>query len=134
MSGILVDSSVIIDYLKDEIDGKALKILENALWFVSIITHYEVCRHFYKIGRVKDLEIVRKRLEAFRTVPLTPDVCASAARISMLHNLSAGDSIVYASAKASGLELLTFDSDLKGKEGVLFMKRKGLKLQGRASP
>ena len=80
------------------------------------------------------MEFVWYSIKEFTTVPVSPDVCASAARISMLHNLSAGDSIVYASAKASGLELLTFDSDLKGKEGVLFMKRKGLKLQGRASP
>lgn len=125
MRDILVDSSVIIDYFNDEIDDRVLKIMENRNWIVSIITHYEVYRYVYKIGRVKDLEVVRRRLEAFRTAPLTPDVCAAAARASMLHNLSVADSIIYASARMNGLELLTFDSDLKGKEGVTFIKRKG---------
>ncbi len=58
-----------------------------------------------------------------RVVPLTDTLALEAADVSLEHGLAMADSIVYATALASGAALVTGDADFAKLSGVTFIRR-----------
>lgn len=91
---------------------------------LSVLCFYELDKHFFKIGKTKELEIVRQRLKSFDVKPLTIEICEEATRLSIPFNLSMADAIIYATARHYDLLLVTTDADFKGKKDVIFLAQK----------
>lgn len=113
---------MLIDFLERRATDEAKGLLASHPNSISMITYYEVCHHFLKIGRSKELDFVKQKLSSFRMHPISYEICEEAARISNSNKLSVADSLILATAKVHDLSLATRDSDLKGKPGVIFLK------------
>ncbi len=124
MTEILLDTSILIDLFGKHVTDETKEKLRNSRVCISIVSWYEIIRFFYKTGQVKNLWLVKNRLRQYDLKPLTPDICQKAASASHSENLSMADGLIYASAQANGLRLMTSDSDLKGKPEVEFVTPK----------
>lgn len=124
MNEILADTSVLIDFFQGISSEEAKRILNASEIAISILTYLEVCRFCYKTGKTSLLEVYQQRLKSFRILGITTSICDDAARISHTRRMSMADAVIYATARENGLRLATSDSDLKGLEGVIFLKPK----------
>ncbi len=123
MTELLVDSSVLIDFFTDELAGETEMLLRSKQSCISIVSHFEVYKYMLKIGKTKEIYFVGDKLESFETLEMTPAICREAAKISHSAGLSTADSLIYATARVNNLHLVTRDNDLKGKPGVIFVKK-----------
>ena len=121
---ILVDSSVLIDYLRNETSPETDALLESSSISLSIISFIEVCKYFHRTGRARDWPAAKSRLLAFKMIGLNAAIGESAARLSAFENLPLADAIIYATASTHHLIIATSDSDLKRFKNVLFVKQK----------
>ena len=121
VSEILVDSSVLIDFFEQKLSPKGREWLSSYSTSISVVSYFEICRFFYKTGKSKELATVKMRLDSFDTKSISTEICDEAAKLSSSHNLSVADALIYATAKAHSMRLLTSDSDLKNLPGVVFV-------------
>ncbi|MEK6843538.1 MAG: PIN domain-containing protein [Candidatus Micrarchaeota archaeon] len=124
MKEILVDTSVMVDFLKRTATDETKNLLGTHQSSISMVTYYEICRHFLKISRLNELEFVKQQLYNYKTYEISREICVEAAKLSHSHNLSVADSMILATAKLNDLEVATRDSDLLGLPGVIFLKQK----------
>ena len=124
MTGILADTSVLIDYLKDLTLPTTDALLESGETAISLMTYFEALRYFHKRLTGAEFEFLSQRILQFNQMDLTPAVCELAARLGHSRGLSTADALIYATAQTHGLTLVTSDSDLKGFPGVMFVKPK----------
>jgi len=120
---LLVDSSILIDFFQGSLDAETKRLLENRNSSFSAISYFEVCKFFYNVGKTAELVFVKQKLDSMHYFHLTGEICFAAAKISHSIGLSMADSIIYTTARLNDCDLVTSDSDLKGKPGVLFVKK-----------
>ena len=110
MKEILVDTSLLIDFLQGITSQDTDNFLESNTVSISIITYFEACKFYFKTGRTKDWWITNQRLKAFKTWNLTHEICEEAVKLSVSTDMPAADAIIYATARSNGLKLATSHS------------------------
>lgn len=119
---LLIDSSVLIDYLRGFTAKETDKLLESSLSSFSIITFIETCKYFYRTGQHKQWEIVKAKLSGFKIIPVDSTTGELAAKISALEEVPLADAIIYSTAITNNILLITSDKDLKDWKNVLYIK------------
>ena len=123
MTGILIDTNLLIAFHTRRLDEKTKAELEKESTRISIISWFEFEKWMLKHEKGAQRAFVRQRLEnTFETVSLDVNTCRKAAELSHTYGLSTADALIYATAQVNGWTLATSDSDLKGKPGVLYAK------------
>ncbi|KKW41678.1 MAG: hypothetical protein UY92_C0014G0003 [Candidatus Magasanikbacteria bacterium GW2011_GWA2_56_11] len=122
---VLVDSWCWIEYF---IDGKAAaaieKYLNEGMVFISVINLAEV----YKFAILNKSEadadkMVRWMLANSFVIPVDATIALNAAKFNAKQKLGLGDSLIYESAKAHKLKLVTGDPGFKGMRDVEYLGR-----------
>ena len=75
-----------------------------------------------KEGEQRALEAVALTEQAL-VIPLSTSIALLAADLSMAHELSFADAIIYATARFHHAELITSDSHFEGLQGVTFLRK-----------
>ena len=121
---VLFDSSAWFAYSAD--NNKVVgKIVESEVEIlISVMSLFEVKRILLKRGanqRILDktMSFIRYRS---RIIDVTKDIAENAADLSVKHELSTADAIIYATALSKNAELITGDSDLAELKGVKFIQ------------
>ncbi len=121
---VLIDSWAWIEFFQGSEPGKRVGdfIENNHEMIVSSINISEVYRW---ILRFYDENTAEEKREAIRercfVVDVDESIAVEAAKIKHQFGWGLGDSIVYATAKQLGAEILTGDSDFKERDGVIFL-------------
>lgn len=124
---ILVDSSGWIEYFTG---GASAGRFEAYLAKASrIVTPTIVLFEVYKLVKRERTEeealLAVAQIQKTRVIPLSESLALAAADISLELRLAMADSIVYATARAEGAELVTSDKDLRGLPGVIYIPKTG---------
>lgn len=127
MSKVVLDTCGWLAYFADEphADKFAPYIEEEGRILVPAVVEYEVHRWALReVGEDKADEYAAaiSRPEA---VPLTAALARRAAELGHVHKIAACDALVYATAEALGVALVTADPDLQGLPGVEFHEKPG---------
>lgn len=88
---------------------------------IAVYEVYKVLKR--EVSEEDALQAVAQMLKT-RVVPLSETLALESADLSLAHSLAMADAIVYATARPSGAELVTTDSDLEGLPGVVFLSKK----------
>lgn len=124
---ILIDSYGWIEYFADGLLAESYAPFVEKAEAEKTVTPTIVLYEVYK--RIKSLKGEQKALEAYaqmsgtRIVELTSVISLKAADISIALNLGMADSIIVATAKEYGAEIVTSDEHLKGVERVKFISK-----------
>ena len=123
---VLIDSGVWIEYWKGGSSAKAaaryIEGDENAI--VSTINLAEV--FFWVSGYYDETAAQRKLLtieKRCNAIPVEKEIAIEAAKIKKNEKLALADSLILATARRVRAKLVTGDSDLKGKDQVIFLSR-----------
>jgi predicted nucleic acid-binding protein len=122
---VLIDSWAWIEFFRGSEPGKRVEdfIDNNHELIVSSINISEVYRW---ILRFYDESTAEEKREAIKErcfiVDVDEGIAVEAAKIEHKFSWGLGDSIVYATAKQRGAEVLTGDSDFKDRDGVIFLE------------
>ncbi len=119
---ILVDTSVLIDYLKGGTTEDTDGVLASNRTAISIITYFEILKYLHKTKHGHEFEFIKQSIQQYETKPLSAAICESGAKLAHTYGLGVADALIYATAVENGLELVTSDTDLKGKPGVIYAK------------
>ncbi len=120
MKGFLIDTSVIISLLKDELGKEYEDFVLSKNSSISIITFLETAR-FYRLAGLKNKwPEAKKELEKFEILQLTQSIAENAAAYA--GKLSIADSIIYATAYEHKLTVVTKDKDFKGLQDAVVLK------------
>ena len=120
----MVDTSVLIDVLQGKTTPEAEETLSRASTSISILSYYEVCKFVFRTGKAKELAAIKQQMNSFQILGITTAICEEAAHAAYSKTLSMADAVIYATARQNDLKLATSDSDLKGMDGVIFLKPK----------
>jgi predicted nucleic acid-binding protein len=122
---VLIDSWAWIEYFQGSETGRRVRdyLEDDPELIVSSINISEVYRW---ILRFYDENAAESKREAIKERCVVVDVdemiAVAAAKIKHQFGWGLGDSIVYATARQLGAEVLTGDSDFKGRDGVIFLE------------
>ena len=122
---ILIDSFGWIEYFTDgPLTDKYATYVETAsptYTLTPTIVIYEVYKVIKReVGEDKALEAYAQ-LKNTKIVPLDENLSLSAADISLEFGMPMADSVIYATAKRFGANIVTSDSHFEGKNGVTFI-------------
>lgn len=122
----VVDSSAWLEYFADGPNaGYFAKTIENPdELLVPAITLLEV---FKRISQQRDESTALQYIAVMRqsaVAELGADLALRAAVLGLRHKLPLADSIIYATAQASGALVWTQDADFKGLEGVRYRAKR----------
>lgn len=112
MKRVLLDTSVIIDFLRREDKNKTLLFIlaqQEIHLYISIITHTELYagKSIWEKKKAKEeLEIL---FSGMKILPLEHNVSKEAGEIKVKYNLNLLDAIVAATAIISGIDLATLN-------------------------
>ena len=123
---VLLDSSAWIEILGDSPRAdkfmKALDNLDNLV--VPTICLAEVHRFVARNdGEAKAAETA-SAMQQGHVLPLSADLALLASELGKAHRLALADSVIYASARATGAQLWTQDADYKDLPGVRYFSKK----------
>ncbi len=114
----LLDSSVWIDFFIKDKFYEVINSEENI--FSSVLSLYEIKRKLIK-DKIK-MEEINKVLEFIKKrsiiLPTDEKISEEAANLSLKHNLSAIDSLIYATSIINETRLITLDNDFRGLENI----------------
>ena len=121
---VLLDSWCWIEYFNGTKAGKkiAAYIDSDKHVFISVINLAEV----YKVGLLKRSEkdadeMVTMMMTRSFIIPVEPNMALNAAKINVKKKLGLGDALIYASAKAHSLKLVTGDPHFKEEKDVIYL-------------
>jgi predicted nucleic acid-binding protein len=120
----LIDSWAWIEYFKGCENGDRVRpyLEDNRELIVSSINISEVYRWFLRFYGENDAEETRVAIKGrCLIIDVDETIAVEAAKIKHQFGWGLGDSIVYATAKQLGAEVVTGDSDFKEKDGVIFL-------------
>ena len=123
---ILVDSSGWIEFFTGGANADRYgSYLEDAS---NVVTPTVVLYEVYKIIKRERTEeealLAVAQIQKTRVVSLSEPIALEAADVSLEHRLAIADSIVYATARAEGVEVVTSDQDLRGLPGVTYLPKR----------
>jgi toxin FitB len=122
----VVDTSGWIEYLRK---GPNVAFFRPAIHdvgnlLISVISLAEVLRFVTRaVNRDAAVEAAAN-MQRGTVIPLDAGLADLAARLGLRHNLPLADSIVYATAQASGAVLFTQDEDFRKLPGVRYVRKK----------
>ncbi len=122
MDDILIDSSVLISFLKKELDHRSYETLEGRKGAISILTFTETCKYFHAAGKAREWNEQRAKFSSLETLPVTKQIGELAAKTCVEKNLPLIDAIIYATAVEHKLILVTKDDHFHGLKNVLMIK------------
>ncbi len=122
---ILVDSSGWIEFFTD---GPLADAYEPLLLDpLEVVTPTLVLHEVYKVikrGRGEERALIAAgQLAQTRLVPLTESLALFAADLAIEHGLATADSIVYATALSSGVDVATSDTDFERLPRVRYLAK-----------
>lgn len=120
----VVDYSGWLEYLADGANaGFFAKAIEDTRRLVvPTLSLFEVYKRVaQQRGEALALQAVALMHQG-RLVPLDERIAVEAARLSLAERIPMADSILLATARASGAVLWTQDTDFEGKQGVRFVR------------
>jgi len=123
----LVDSSGWIEYFTDgPLAGRFAAYLEDLEEVTTpTIVIFEVFRVIRRQRSEEEAMAAVAQMQKSRVVDFDQFLALSAAEVSIEHRLAMADAIVYATARAHRVELVTADSNFEGLAGVqVFPKRR----------
>ncbi len=120
MTASLIDTSLLIELLKEEMTSLDENRIRAEGPSISIITFAELCRYFNAAGKGKEWNEIRAAIAQYHVYPLTPAVAERAA--GFCSKLSLADSIIYATAQENGMTLFTRDGDFHGLKNAIVLK------------
>ena len=123
----LVDSSGWIEYFTDgALAGRFAPYLEDLEKVTTpTIVIFEVFRVIRRQRSEEEAMAAVAQMQKSRVVDFDQFLALSAAEVSIEHRLAMADAIVYATARAHRVELVTADTDFEGLAGVrVFSKRR----------
>ena len=124
---ILIDSFGWIEYFTDgPLADEYAKYVENAS-LTNTVTPTLVIYEVYKVikreaGEDKALEAYAQ-LKKTKIIPLDESIALNAADISLGLGLPMADSVIYATARAGGANIVTSDPHFEGRSGVIFIPK-----------
>ncbi|OGX45875.1 MAG: twitching motility protein PilT [Omnitrophica WOR_2 bacterium RIFOXYA2_FULL_45_12] len=121
----LVDSSGWLEFFTDgPLAGKYFNYIEKLdMVVVPALIIYEV---YKKIKKERDEEsalLAVGHMARAKVVPLDESLAMSSADISLKHNLSMADAIIYATALRENAKLITSDKHFLGLANVVLLKK-----------
>jgi predicted nucleic acid-binding protein len=123
----LVDSSGWIEYFTDgQLASRFAPYLEDLEEVTTpTIVIFEVYRVIRRQRSEEEAMAAVAQMQKSRVVDFDQFLALSAADVSIEHRLAMADAIVYATARAHRVELVTADADFEGLAGVrVFPRRK----------
>lgn len=118
----ILDSSAWIAYYTDQkVADVFAEIIESGDFIVPAITLYEVYKKFLVLYDETEAIRVISHMQKGRIVELTEYLSMWAAKLSKDLHLPMADSIILATAQATGARIWTLDADFKGIEGVEYL-------------
>jgi len=119
----IVDSSGWLEYFADGKNASFFEapILRTAELLVPSISLYEVFKRVYQQRGESEALVAVALMQQGSVVDLDATLALSAARIAAEVKLPTADSIILASARASGAILWTQDSDFEGLDDVRYV-------------
>ncbi len=120
---ILVDSSGWIEFLTD---GRHASAIEKYLsspdeLLVPTLVMYEVYRQLVKKLEERESLLAVTQMEKGKVVPLDQEIALHAADLSLKHQLSTADAVIYATALGCGAKLVTLDNDFRRLSGCIVL-------------
>jgi len=121
---VLIDSWAWIEYFQgSEVGKKARDLIENN--HELIVSSINISEVYRWVLRFYDESMAEEKRETIRErcfiVDVDERIAVEAAKIKHQFGWGLGDSIVYATARQVGAEVLTGDSDFRGSDGVIFL-------------
>ena len=119
----IVDSSGWLEYFADGRNASFFEapIMKVAKLVVSSVSLYEVFKRVYQQRGESEALVAVALMQQGSVVDLDASLALSAARISAEIKLPMADSIILATARASGAILFTQDTDFDGMDGVRYI-------------
>ena len=122
---VLVDTCGWIEWLTDSPLAKhfeaALRNVDNLI--VPTAVQMELYKWLLRERHMEEAMRVINYSTQANVIPLTQNIALTAGDVSMEHNLSFADAIVYATAQASQAILLTSDAHFKDLVGVKYVTK-----------
>ncbi|MCX9075807.1 MAG: type II toxin-antitoxin system VapC family toxin [Candidatus Methanoperedens sp.] len=127
----MVDSWAWIEYFEGSVAGEKVKeLIENSQdkVIISVVNIAEVYNSFLRVYSHPDneryAEASRKAMKQRSYVyEVDEEIAVDSARIKHEKKWGLGDSIIYATAKREGAEVLTGDPHFRGLKDVIFLER-----------
>ena len=122
----IVDSSGWLTYFADEPNAKHFltPLKDTASLVVPTVTIYEVFKVVLRESSENEALQAAAAMQKGTVVDLTVQLAIAASKLNLEHGLPMADSIILATAKASGAILWTQDSDFKDIDGVKYFPKK----------
>ena len=119
----IVDSSGWLEYFADGRNASFFEapIIKVAELVVPSVSLYEVFKRVYQQRGESEALVAVALMQQGSVVDLDASLALSAARISAEIKLPMADSIILATARASGAILFTQDTDFDGMDGVRYI-------------
>jgi len=119
----IVDSSGWLEYFADGRNASFFEapIMKVAKLVVPSVSLYEVFKRVYQQRGESEALVAVALMQQGSVVDLDASLALSAARISAEIKLPMADSIILATARASGAILFTQDTDFDGMDGVRYI-------------
>lgn len=117
----LMDSSVWLAYL---FNGQYTDIIDSdEIFLLSVLSLFEIKRKLTRNGLsniklAKSIDFIKKRS---LIVPLSAEISEKAVDISIAHNLSAVDALIYATSLLHNASMMTLDNDFRGLKDVFVL-------------
>jgi uncharacterized protein len=121
----VVDSSAWIELLLASKTGHALRpsVPGRERWVVPTIIQLELAKWAYRALDPTPADEIIAFSQKCIIVQLSSEIAISAAALCKRHKLATADAIVYATAQASGADLLTCDAHFKSLPNVFFVEK-----------
>lgn len=122
----VVDTSAWIEWLIKSPTGSAVAeaLPANADWLAPTIVQFELAKWLRRErGEDKANQAIAFSVTCV-VVPLDTNIAVAAARISAQHELPLADSIVYATARTFGADVLTCDAHFKDLPNVILIEKR----------
>jgi predicted nucleic acid-binding protein len=121
----LIDSSGWVEFASDgPLAGRYQKFLETPSRVVTpSIVVYEVYKRLKRDASEAAADAILAEMVKTQVIPLDDSLAIQAAEASLEWKLPMADAIVYATALAHHVDLVTSDSDFKGLPHVVYLKK-----------
>ena len=111
MADLLIDTDVIIDYLRGQTDAVSFLDGTSEHLLLSVVTVAEL---YSGVREGKERTALESFLQAFELVPLTPEISAQGGLIRRdfgpSHNVGLADALIAATAESRGATVVTLNS------------------------
>lgn len=126
MKGVLVDTSIIIDFLRQKDKSKTIQIkLEQSQipLHVSIITHTECFSGKSIWEKAEAFQVLKSLFSDIKILPLEEEISEKAGQIRAKYNKNIADAIIAATSIIHNLDLATLNTkDFKKVDGIKLYK------------